>query len=171
MWIIKKSGMPQWKCILKWSCLNVNRYLYDQLPMKRLWSSVRQSMRGLKSTISSHKGLCPDPIISKIHQYQWKGYTPKKKKIYHCLREVCPCVRTSNELSHSCLTLQYKRNLITSKEQLCLKNHHRLKGICPYIIVKNQSTPMRGVCPDIVISNEITQSSHTPIWRGCLISF
>ena len=33
------------------------------------------------------------------------------------------------EITQSYLVLQCKRNLLTSKEQLCLKNHHRLKGV------------------------------------------
>ena len=43
-------------------------------------------------------------------------------------KRLCP-INTSNKITHSYLILQCERNLITSKEQLCLKNHHRLRNM------------------------------------------
>ena len=87
-----------------------------------LWSIANEMIMPQYKAISemtklrccSHKCLCPDPIVSNICQQWWEGYAP---------------INTSNQSTQSYLILQCEINLITSKEQLCLKNHHRLRNM------------------------------------------
>ena len=54
------------------------------------------------------------------------------------------------EITQSYLVLQCERNLITSKEQLCLKNHHRLIRVCPCVRYTRWNIPIM---------------SHAPMWK------
>ena len=111
---INQSDMSQQKCALTWSCLDVSWHLYDQSQMKGLCPSIRPSLKWLNSAACSHKCQCLDPIIANICQQWWEGYAP---------------INTSNQITQSYLIPQCERNLITSKEQLYLKNHRRLRNM------------------------------------------
>ena len=52
-----------------------------------------------------------------------------KKNLSIPMRRLCSRINTFNRLTQSHLILQYERNLIIYKEQLCRKNHHRLRNM------------------------------------------
>ena len=51
------------------------------------------------------------------------------KNLLILMKGLCSHINTSNQITQLYLILQCERNLIISKEQLCLKNHHQLRNM------------------------------------------
>lgn len=68
---------------------------------------------------------------------------------------ICPCISTSNEITHSCLILQYKR-----------KYDHLQK----MIMTQYPSSSKRGMPLCKHIEWNLSSMSHTSKWKECLIT-
>ena len=99
--------------------------------------------------ISKMTKLCC--IISKVF-VSWSNHL---KNLLIPMRWLCSRINTSNQNTPSNLILQCERNLISSKEQLCLKNHHRLRNM-PLCKVHQMKYTNHVSCSNV---------------KGCLISF
>ena len=127
---------------------------YSSTKMRSEMIMPRCKLISLRS-IANERIMPQYKVISKMTKLHYMlsqvsvSWSNHLKNMSTMMRRLCS-YNHIKEITQSYLVLQCERNLITSKEQLCLKNHHRLIRVCPCVRYTRWNIPIM---------------SHAPMWK------